>query len=267
MSEPCDSIQAKLAAGEELSADEGRHLAGCAECARAELEAAVELPEDLAVEGALDGLRDELQREAGALGWWRSRPTGLRRAVGLVVLLGTALGFGLVRPRADLGVFPMPRMLGLVGIYGAMGALAGLGSLGSAQRPLVRPRLAGVGLAVAVVVSLGLALLPPAHSAHPASLGGTGAELLPRALACLLTGLAVALPGVVLLGLGARATGHSLRAPWVLGAVGGALAGQLALQLHCPLVGSAHRVAGHALLVVVLGVVTWAVAAGLARRG
>lgn len=266
MTEPCDSIQAKLAADSALEPDEAAHLAGCADCARAELEAAVALPDAVDTAAVRGRLQAELAREAGVLGWWRSRPTALRRLVVLVVLLGTALGLGLLRPRADLGVFPVPRMMLLVVTYGAVGALASLGALGSGRRPVVRPQLAGLGLAVAVVVSFGLALLPPAHSAHPASLGGTGAALLPRALACLLTGLAVALPGVVLLGLGARATGHSLRAPWVLAALGGALAGQLALQLHCPLVGSGHRVAGHALLVVVLGLVTWVLAERLAAR-
>jgi hypothetical protein len=267
MTDPCESIQAKLQQGRALEPDEAAHLAGCEDCARAELEAAVALPEDVDTSVVLASLRGDLEEETGLVGWWRSRPTALRRAVVLLVLLGTAVGLGLLRPRADLGVFPMPRMMLLVGLYGAVGALASLGALGSGRRPVVRPPLAGLGLGVAVVVSFGLALLPPAHSAHPASLGGTGAELLPRALACLLTGLAVALPGVVLLGLGARATGHSLRAPWVLAAMAGALAGQLALQLHCPLVGAGHRVAGHALLVVVLGLVTWAVAERLAARG
>ena len=260
MSGICTRIQRTLQEGGTLSPDEAAHVADCSDCTRAELDAALASPEGLELDGLLEEVRADIAREQGIAGRWRSQPTAVRRGVGLAALLGTALVYGLLRPRVDMAVFPMPRMLLLVGIYGFVGALASLGSLGSARRPVLRPRLALVGLAVAVVVSVGLALLPPAHQAHPASLEGTGPDFVPRALACLLTGLSVALPGVLLLGLGARATGHSLRAPWVLGAVAGALAGQLALQLHCPIVSSGHRLAGHALLVIVLGVVTWVVA-------
>lgn len=252
----CGAVQAQLRAGAALDPDAAAHLADCADCARVELDLALAVDECVDEAAVLDGLHARMAAERGPLGWWRSQPTGRRRALGLTVVLGSALAFGLLRPRPDLAVFPMPRMLALVGIYAVVGALASLGALGSRRAPVVRPRLAWAALAVALVVSVGLAALPPAHSAHPASLGGTGAALVPRALACLGVGAGVALPGLLVLGLGARATGHSLRAPWVLGAAAGALAGQLALQLHCPVVASGHRLLGHALLVVILGLAT-----------
>lgn len=251
----CADVQDRLRLGEALTTDEQAHLDGCVDCAQAELELALEAPAAVSLDGVLEGLRADISDEQGALGWWRSRPTSLRRVLAGLATVGVALVFALVRPRVDLDVFPMPQMLVLVGLYGVSAAAATTMSLGTPSRPVLSPRLAWAALVGAMVLAGTLAALPPAHQAHPASLAGAGTDFIPRALGCLFVGAAVALPGMVVLGLGARATGRSIRAPWLLGGVAGAMAGQLALQLHCPIVHSPHRLVGHALLVVVLALV------------
>jgi hypothetical protein len=174
--------------------------------------------------------------------WWlRSRPTVVRRGIGLVVFAALAVLAIFALPRPDMGVYPVGRMAAsLVGL----GALLSL-AIVTALRPLHEPAIGrGRGLlivAAALLATLVVTGLPPAHHAHPASLGGTGEELLTRAAPCLYFGLLVGLPVYVLVRLLDR--GSMLGA--LLAASAAGLAANFVLQVHCPITATAHQVLAH----------------------
>ena len=195
------------------------------------------------------------EEEAGPWGRLRalvgSLPSWQRRGMGLVILLGISVGFGLLRPRADWALYPAARLWGFAL---ALGASAALG-LWLALRPLHRvgfraASVAWVGWAGVLAVAL-LSSLPAAHRQHPESLAGQGWEFVSSAAACLITGLVMALVmwgGFRLLDRsGAHWMGHGLSAMVAAG-----VAANLSLHLHCPMTPAAHLWAGHALAIPLL---------------
>jgi hypothetical protein len=163
----------------------------------------------------------------------------------LVLLAAALVGAQLLGPRADLAAYPGVRMaLALI----ALSLVALLGWV-AALRPLQRPALGSAArwalLLGLVLVPVGLALAPEAHTAHPASAEGTGSELVPRAVACFLYGGLFGLPLVVASVLVDR-TGGRRALVWLVSFTAAAVVGNLALQLHCALTHPAHLLAGHA---------------------
>jgi hypothetical protein len=208
----CREMHERIRAGGGLDAG---HAAGCAACrsltaegaalgralARAERAAPVAPPPDL---------DEALSADRGPLAWVRARSTPLRlAAAGALAASVIALIAGAM-PREDLEVHPAGRMaLALLLLGGAL-----LVATARALRPLHRPPEPGWARAAAIagsaaVVAL-LVALPAAHQEHPSSLRGAG-DLVPRALACFVFGLASAAPlGAALLAL---ARGSAAR-PW-----------------------------------------------------
>jgi hypothetical protein len=207
--------------------------------------AAAQQPEDEGLPPAMLGaLQRELEQEASLRGRLRGLSTPVRLLLAAASLLLVGLS-GLAAPRADLGLYPVLRLtLELT----ALGILA-LGGIWAWLRPLHRPAwpgwIAGLLLAAALLLPWVLAALPPAHLAHPASLAGGGDDLVARAVACFLYGAALAVPAALLTALLGRG-GRSLVSLALLPALAGALGGLIGLQLHCPITGSAHLLAGHA---------------------
>lgn len=268
----CHDIHRLAAGGGPLEGREVEaHLEACAPCRElaAEAELARALAEDAAAARLDDALDDELEgmlgrvtarveAERGPRAWLRSRSTPLRLALGLAAVALTG-SFALVTaPREDLVVYPLDRM---ALVLGAMAAAAAV-SLIFGLRPLWRPSLGSaprwsviLGVPAGVVA---LALAPEAPSLHPASLAGGGAEFAPAALACFAYGAALGLPIVALLRAAERRERWPL-AQALLAAAAAGLAGNLALQLHCPITDPWHLLWGHAsvslALPLVLGVV------------
>lgn len=194
------------------------------------------------LEGMFREVRDRIDRSRREPTWWlRSRPTVVRRAIAVLAFAVLATVGLLAMPRPDMGVYPMERM---VASLVALGVLL-VWCIHRALRPLHEPAprrgrtwlLIGVALATALVVTV----LPPAHHAHPASLGGTGDELVSRAAPCFCFGLLVGLPVYVLVWLLDR--GSALSA--LLAAAAAGLTGNFVLQVHCPLVAPAHTTLAH----------------------
>ncbi len=151
--------------------------------------------------------------------------------------------------RVDWAVYPAPRLAAELLLLASLILLVGwrlLRPLFLPPLPLwVRPLLLLAALALLPL----LALAPLAHQAHPASLDGTGARLLPAAAICLGLGLGWGLPAAGIAFLLDRAPGVS-----ALALVLGGLTGTLALQLHCPMVAPGHLLLGHG-SVVALGLI------------
>lgn len=207
---------------------------------------------DLDVDALFGPLERAIGEEKGVRAYLRSRSSMLRLLLGLGALLAVGV-FKLLKPRPDLGVYPLGRLLLEIVALVSVSGLA----LWAWLRPLHKPALPG---AFSWAVVLGgvmlptvLAVLPAAHVAHPASVAGVGPELVPRAAACLIFGAMLALP---VLGL-AFGLSRDTDPDWprlLLAAAGGALGGAFGLHLHCAITHNAHLLLGHATLPVLVAV-------------
>jgi hypothetical protein len=193
-------------------------------------------------------LVDQLHRERGLRAHFREQSTNVRNAW-LLLLSVLILAVNLfAMPRPDLSVIPLVR-LGLdLAIYGV--PLIGLWLL--VLRPVHRPRLARAAWLIGVLGVAALMLvasLPAAHADHPASLAGTGDDLVARARGCFLFGTAMALPVLLF----ARVLMRDDASLWSVGgllAVFAAVVGNVSLYFHCPIVAPVHLWAGHVAVLV-----------------
>jgi hypothetical protein len=260
----CSEARRRLASGEAADAEVEGHLGACTDCAAFACEGhrrAIAVPgaDPAEIDRLLRHTERRIGAEAGIAAWLESRPTRLRLAVSVV-----PLGFALLSPRADLAVYPLGRLLAVVAGLAALIAVSAWMRLRPAHRaPL--PAAAPACVVVAGLAVVGIdCLLPEAHAARAASLAGGGADLVPRAVGCLLAGIGVALPAYVLGGALDRS-----RAGWLvpspIGALFAGLAGYLALHLHCPLVPRAHLATGHLGVLVFFFAVNAALGARRAR--
>jgi len=238
------------------------HIEECAACALLAndpvlLAALDRLESEVHAQGQLDSergwqqLSDSLQEEKRWIRWFRNRST-TTRILAIVLLCAFGVASVLVlRPRPDLAVYPMARLLMLSTIF----SLVLFGNLWVAYRPLHRPPLAPwvapVVTTIAIVATWIPVLLGPAHSNHPASLEGAGEDFAARALFCFVWGVVVSLPLLVALWFGSRGKrtlGRLSPSVWVTSGIFAVLA----LQVHCPIVHSGHLVAGHCSVLLVM---------------
>jgi len=248
----CSDVQHQIASGDDLREPAvQQHLAQCDACttlaaddafiARA-LGTSAPSTDPAAMFAELE---QQLKRkETGPLAWLRSRPTHWRYlATGLAA--SGAAATSLATLRADIGVYPILRLCVELLLLAAMALLSAWFWLRPLHRPAPKPLTKVLVTTIGLVLPAIFALLPATHAAYPASLAGTGPDLVPRAMACLIYGTVLAVPVALLtVGLGRR-----FRRSTVLLAIGtGTLAGVAALQLHCPITHTAHLLLGHATL-------------------
>ena len=237
--ETCEACAELLAQDSSL----GRQLAGLAREGARRSES----------DGAFDfsSLETRIQAEASAAGWLRSRTTVTRVSLLLLAALGVALVQLFWFRRADFDLYPTTPFLVVIAAFSLLIGLA----LAACIRPLQEPRLSrwalpgliGGGLVMPLLLYAG----HPVHASHPASIAGAGPDLLPRAGACFVYGLLLALPVLVL----ARAVDrgeHRIGGAALCAALAGGLTANLALHLHCPITHAGHLLFGHATLVLVL---------------
>lgn len=224
-------------------------------------------PTDDVLRDVLTDVRGDIARERRGWRSARSWSTPAREAAVMAVVVAVTLAVLFVTPRLDLAAYPRPRLLALTAAL--------VLCLAAALRELFRPqglRARRAGLAIAsgaalLLVPLGAALLPAPHGhvhLHPESFEGTGADFVPRAVACLVFGLVTATPALLAsLALSRHASLSGARIALAAGAAG--LAGTLGLLAHCPLVGVPHRVAGHGAVGIVVALLL-AAGTALVRR-
>ena len=191
-----------------------------------------------------------IDRERGPRAWLRATPRAARVALVLAVVVAEVAYYYLTRRRRDWDVYPAARMaLALLAMAGVLGV-----ALWDALRPLhqaTRPPWAARGLiAAGLVLPAFLGLLPelPTLSKHYHGLGSD--------LGCLKNGVVLGLGVMVAIWLVARDPSF-----FFYGAIAGALAGLLVLQVECPYNARQHLLVGHATIPLALLGVAW-----IARR-
>jgi hypothetical protein len=146
--------------------------------------------------------------------------------------------------RADLAVYPSELFLLAMAAAGAVIGLGVVVELWPLHRRPLRPLLGRASVALALLVPFVLAM-GPVHTAHPASLEGTGADFIPRAGACFLYGSVFGAPFVALLWALDRSA-QARPATALLAALLAGVAANLALLVHCAITAPAHLALGHA---------------------
>lgn len=204
--------------------------------------------------GEFDGLwsavEGDLAAETGLRARLRALPSSGRLALALATSALVALAVALLSRRADIAVYPVARMgIEFVLYAGGLGALAWMALRPLHQRALPRG-LAGSLLGFAVVLPIVLALLPHAHTAHPASLEGMGSDFAARAVSCFVFGVVSSIPLLVMAWLLHRSPKSGGRFAAAAAGAAGLLA-NVALLLHCPITHPTHIAVGHALVAVV----------------
>ena len=193
-------------------------------------------------------LEADLAQEQGAAAKARSLPTSGRIVLAMAAFILLELIVYFTTIRADWAVYPTVRFAAEATGLALLLGITTLFALRPLHKVLLSLGTTRMAWGVSSMAIIALALLPAAHYAHEASLiGGLGNQFAQRAVACLLFGLVVSLPAMGMVWLLDRQP--SFRAPV---ATIGALVGNLALLLHCPIVHEEHRLAGHVTVLFVL---------------
>ncbi len=255
----CDAIQHSLQQRAPLGDAARAHLATCAAC-RALVAVAPQLAHERAAAGVDEGAAwaatlAALEAEQGVAGRMRARSGARRLLLSALACALVPLLVGLGSRRPDLGEYPATRLGFELTGFAIVIALA----LIWAMRPLQRAASRGAGplaWAAALAIAAIVASLPTAHLGHGGPGAGLGAELWPRALACLGFGSACAVPSLVLLRMLARDGDRPGLRALVLAAASAAV-GTVSVFLHCPIVAHEHLWLGHVTVLVPLS--AWAV--------
>jgi len=248
----CEELRDAILAGKSATdPDIARHLEECEVCAEM---FGGERIDGLLREAATGPVSLTPPTLGGPLDRVRSMRTPVRfaMAISAVLLIGGLNAVSLLR--TDAVAYPGVRM----GITLAALALSAMFIIAFVLRPVHLPRpdprwLPGL-VAGGLVLTIFFCILPEAHHqvmAHPESFKGQGDDFWPRAIGCLIYGCVMGFPTLALLWLVGR--GGPSRSTALLGGLTAmALSGNVALQLHCPLVSVSHLLVGHLGVPVVL---------------
>jgi hypothetical protein len=199
-------------------------------------------------------LQGKIAQERGFAAWLRSRPTPLRAmfasfVLGLIVILTMAVWL-----RPDFDVYPPLRMVSVLGSIAGLIVL----ELFLVLWPLQLPA-APQWLMAAAVIGAPLALFfwysTPAHVGHPASVPAESiGVMISHTVKCLAVGT-IAAGGFFALLRGLDRGGSNRL---LLMAACAGVAGNLLLQLHCPVTTPVHLVFGHlGVVVLCFGFAAW----------
>lgn len=251
----CVDVREARLRGAPLSAEASEHASVCPVCSadapRDDLSA------DAGLEALFHGIEAKLKRERGISAWLRSRatPTRLLIAAGWVVALTVLSGLGI--PRTRFAPIPAERVVLVLSALAVLAALLLRLGLRPAQVPAVNDRSVFAILAVGLLFPVLAAFLPagPHPFDHYPQYTQTQATV-----GCFVIGATTGALVVFLLRALDRAA-HGTRMAGLVAAVAGGVAGNLALELHCPVTAPAHLLLGHATVGLTLVLLY-----GLARR-
>lgn len=190
----------------------------------------------------------DIARERGPIAWLRSRPTSSRVGLGVGVSVGVVLAVALFSPRSDLSAMPAWRLavtMGAVGVLFATSVWFGLRPLHRPQAPAWLDPMLVVSALMAMVALAYLPLADPMPHDH---------EDWAHALPCMFSGLVLGIPAYIVIRLVDRG-GRPASA--FLAASAAALAGNVAISMHCENNSLGHLLRGHVTIgLFFIGVVT-----------
>ena len=200
-------------------------------------------------------LQGKLAQERGLAAWLRSRPTPVRAMLASFALCVIVVGTMALWLRPDFDVYPAGRMQAVLLSIAGLIVLELVLVLWPLQLPAAPQWLMAAAVTCAPIGLFFWYSAPAAHLGHPRSIPAqsTG-ELVWHAVRCLVVGSVVA-GGVysLLRGIDRGGTNRLL----LMAACAG-LAGNLLLQLHCPMTSPMHLVIGHlGVLVLCFGFAVW----------
>ncbi|MEZ4443218.1 MAG: NrsF family protein [Polyangiaceae bacterium] len=229
-------------------ADLERELEACRDLLGQHLAEEEPRPDELSA--LRSGVEGAVAKEQGLVASLRALATPVRIVLLVTAMVGLGAVSGIASPRPDLDSYPGLRM-GLV--------LALLILLtGAASWRLLRPlHLPSPSVLSSRLMLLGGMLAPfvialvPLHD-HAGATPGSGVAFAVACGKCLGYGSLFGLP---VFGLAAALRRSDVDGPAVaaLAGVAAGLAGNAALQLHCPIIDPAHLIVGHGLLLLVYG--------------
>lgn len=215
--------------------------------------------EDLLAGLNLERMHAELQgkiaQERGFAAWLRSRPTPMRAMLASFVLAVIVVVTMAVWLRPDFDVYPAGRMQAVLLSIAGLIVLELVLLLWPLQLPAAPQWLMAAAVIGAPIGLFFWYSAPAAHLAHPRSIPREGIGVwISHAVGCLVVGSIVAGGFYALLrGLDRGGTNRLL----LMAACAG-LAGNLSLQLHCPVTAPMHLVIGHlGVIVLCFGFAVW----------
>ena len=246
----CSDIRGLVQRGESPSgAEVDAHVADCAACealiSATEVTAALgaEAPSNAGIDSLRQSVAEAVRGDRGPAAWLRSRATGTRRLLGVLLVLLVAAAGAMMGIRPDFDTHSgLNTSTGIV-----LGVLAAL-ALFYAIRPMSAPpssQRVTVGILVAALVLPVLVAVTPMISDW-VMVGGS--ELPQNSGTCLGIGTLFGLPALLFMwALDRGAHAALFRALLAAGAAG--LLANLALHVHCHLTHPTHLLAGHASIV------------------
>ena len=256
----CADVQQAIREGRGWDPQVAHHTQACAPCAVL-LEAGGQL--GLALDawpldtpGSAEAVWAKVEADRGVRATLRRLSTAQRGLLAGLGLLAVLVGILLIKPRPDLSLYPAFRMVYVVSTFTGLLGVGMWVRLRPLHRPPPLPILKLAAVLVLVAMPFVIAGHPQAETGHPMSM--LKGPFWPTAWSCFVFGSAT---GAVILGL-LQLVDRRRRSPIVMVVVGAAVmgvAGNLSLQLYCPVTAPSHLLAGHA----TVGLL-WATVLGLA---
>lgn len=235
----CVDVREARLRGAELPPEAAEHAQACPICSAA-ADDGIGAPPGL--DELFRGVEARLASEKGVIAWARSRSTTTRLliAAGSMAVLVALSAVGI--PRTRFAPIPVERIVVVLGALSVLAAMLLRVGLRPAHVPAPPDRSLLAIIGAGLLLPVATALLPAgAHSFdHYVQYTQTQATV-----GCFIIG---AFTGVLVL-LVLRVLdrhAHDSRPAGVLAAVTGGVAGNLALELHCPITAPAHLLLGHA---------------------
>jgi hypothetical protein len=235
----CVDVREARLRGAELSPEATEHARACPVCSAAADEDGGATSE---LEELFQGVQAKVANEKGVMAWARSRSTTTRLLVAASSVAALVALSAVGIPRTRFAPIPVERFVVVFGALAVLAAILLRVGLRPAHAPAPPDRSILVAIAAGLLLPIATALLPA--GAHPFDhyVQYTKTQAM---VGCFVIG---AFTGVLVV-LVLRALdrhAHDSRPAGVLAAVTGGVAGNLALELHCPVTAPAHLLLGHA---------------------
>lgn len=235
----CVDVREARLRGAELSPEANEHARQCPICSANADEGGGATSE---LDELFQGVQSGLANEKGVIAWARSRSTTTRIlvAAGSVAVLVALSAIGI--PRTRFAPIPAERVLVAVGALSVLAAILLRVGLRPAHVPAPPDRSLLMIIAASLLLPVATALLPVGAHAFDHYVQYTKTQ---ATVGCFVIGAFTGVLVVLVLRALDR-TAHDSRPASVLAAVTGGVAGNLALEFHCPVTAPAHLLLGHA---------------------